>query len=102
MARDAEGDVGGSILAGMTRLLRYGLLAFALSGCAVVVADEPEHPPGPPVAAPRSLNIPKGHYPPPGSCRIWFPDRPAGQQPPPGRCDELHYQVPPGAYLIRG
>jgi hypothetical protein len=43
------------------------------------------------------LNIPKGHYPPHGECRIWFPDRPPGQQPPPGRCD----RVPPGAWLIR-
>jgi hypothetical protein len=47
------------------------------------------------------LDIPKGHYPPPGECRVWFPDRPAGQQPPPGRCDEMRRaQVPPGAWLI--
>lgn len=43
------------------------------------------------------LNIPAGHYPPPGECRVWFPDRPAGQQPPPTGCD----QVPPGAWVIR-
>ncbi len=43
------------------------------------------------------LNIPKGHYPPPGECRIWYPDRPAGQQPPPGNCRN----VPPGAWVIR-
>lgn len=30
------------------------------------------------------IDIPPGHYPPPGSCRFWFPDRPPGQQPPPG------------------
>lgn len=44
------------------------------------------------------LNIPAGHYPPPGECRIWFPDRPPGQQPPPIRCGD---PVPPGAWLIR-
>ncbi|MBU0908873.1 MAG: hypothetical protein KKA54_08120 [Proteobacteria bacterium] len=44
------------------------------------------------------LNIPKGHYPPPGECRIWFPNRPAGQQPPPIKCGE---PVPPGAWLIQ-
>ena len=40
------------------------------------------------------LNIPQGHYPPPGECRIWFPDRPPGHQPPPSKnCSK----VPPGA-----
>lgn len=43
-------------------------------------------------------DIPPGHMPPPGKCRIWFP----GQQPPPGDCWELERQVPPGAWLIRG
>ncbi|MDX9786015.1 MAG: hypothetical protein RBT11_04545 [Desulfobacterales bacterium] len=45
------------------------------------------------------LNIPKGHYPPPGKCRVWFPGQPPGQQPPPGDCH--HLNVPPGAWLIR-
>lgn len=30
--------------------------------------------------------IPAGHLPPPGECRVWLPDRPAGHQPPPERC----------------
>lgn len=47
----------------------------------------------------QSYNIPDGHYPPPGSCRVWFPDRPAGQQPPPGSCN---VRVPYGAVLIEG
>jgi hypothetical protein len=42
------------------------------------------------------LHIPPGHYPPPGSCRIWYPDRSPGHQPPPGRCS----RVPPGAWVI--
>lgn len=49
-----------------------------------------------------SVNIPDGHMPPPGECRMWFPDRPPGQQPPPGDCHELQYHVPPGAILVRG
>lgn len=44
------------------------------------------------------LDIPKGHYPPPGECRIWFPDRPPGDQPPPVKCGEG--PVPAGAWLI--
>jgi len=46
--------------------------------------------------------IPRGHRPPPGLCRIWFPDRPPGRQPPPGNCDALDYHLPAGAWLIRG
>ena len=44
------------------------------------------------------LNIPPGHYPPPGECRLWYPDRPAGHQPPPFRCGD---PVPRGAWLIQ-
>jgi hypothetical protein len=47
------------------------------------------------------LDIPKGHYPPPGECRIWYPDRPPGHQLPPTRCERLPRQVPPGAWVIR-
>ena len=50
----------------------------------------------------RSLGIPPGHLPPPGECRIWYPDRPPGHQPPPGPCRVLKHKVPPGAYLIHG
>ncbi len=46
--------------------------------------------------------IPRGHMPPAGKCRIWFPNRPPGHQPPPGDCKELKYKVPRGAWLIRG
>jgi hypothetical protein len=45
------------------------------------------------------LNIPAGHYPPPGECRAWYPDRPPGHQPPPVKCGQA--QIPPGAWLIR-
>ncbi|RDD63326.1 hypothetical protein DRB17_02440 [Ferruginivarius sediminum] len=66
--------------------------ACGLAGCAVYGAPYRPHAP----------KVPPGHMPPPGECRIWFPDRPPGQQPPPGPCHYLEYQVPPGAYLIRG
>jgi hypothetical protein len=44
--------------------------------------------------------IPKGHLPPPGECRIWYPDRPAGHQPPPFNCGQARGQVEPGGWLI--
>jgi len=48
------------------------------------------------------VEIPRDHMPPPGKCRIWFPDRPPGHQPAPGKCKKLRHRVPSGAYLVRG
>lgn len=50
----------------------------------------------------QSYSIPPGHLPPPGECRIWYPDRPPGHQPPPGNCYDLERRVPPDAILVRG
>lgn len=76
-----------------TRRLVLGFALLVLGGCTVRGGL-----PGPGAPA----GVPPGHMPPPGECRIWFPDRPPGHQPPPGPCHSLRYQVPPGAYLIRG
>jgi hypothetical protein len=76
------------------RATLLGALAV-LAGC--VVYQEPV-----PVYEPQPVHIPPGHLPPPGQCRIWFPDRPPGHQPPPGSCRQLRHQVPPGAVLVQG
>jgi Tfp pilus assembly protein PilF len=55
-----------------------------------------------PAPAYDGVEIPRGHLPPPGKCRIWFPDRPPGHQPKPGKCKKLRDRVPPGAYLVLG
>lgn len=34
--------------------------------------------------------VPPGHLPPPGSCRVWYDERPPGQQPAPTDCDTAH------------
>ena len=47
----------------------------------------------------RTLGIPKGHLPPPGECRIWYPNRFTGDQPPPHKCTG-DTNVPEGAWLI--
>jgi hypothetical protein len=41
-----------------------------------------------------TLNIPPGHLPPPGTGRLWYPDRPPGHQPPPQNCGYLRYHAP--------
>ena len=55
-------------------------------------------------AGPRELaGVPRGHYPPPGECRVWYPNRPPGQQPPPTSCDRLAGQrLEPGAFILHG
>jgi hypothetical protein len=90
------------------------LLALTASGCTgTYVIDEagatvfPDPVGTPPLGerprrerrASRAVDVPPGHYPPPGECRVWFPDRPPGQQPPPGSCD---VRVPRGAVLVEG
>lgn len=70
-------------------------VALLMSGCTVYggAVFEPQSYPE------QRYDIPPGHMPPPGECRIWYPDRPPGHQPPPGGCGE---RVPPGAVMIRG
>ena len=60
----------------------------------------------PPVGVPgprRLEGVPRGHYPPPGECRIWYPNRPPGHQPPPTDCRRLvRVRLEPGAFILHG
>lgn len=92
-----------TIVSRSCHLLACACAVTVLGGCAaysgtVSVSSTPVHP----APAARHYDIPAGHMPPPGSCRIWFPDRPPGRQPPPGNCYDLQQKVPPGAILVRG
>ena len=82
-------------------ILALAIVLLALTGCAgtgaVVIEGGDPYPPDA-----GYYDIPPGHMPPPGQCRIWYPDLPPGQQPPPDDCDYLRYHVPPGAWLIEG
>lgn len=92
----------------MNRLTLSIAFAITLTGCAIVVSDDPPGgpvvvgpPPAPPlasVAAPRALKVPRGHYPPPGHCRVWYPGRPPGHQPPPVRCE--HAVAVRGSFIL--
>lgn len=79
------------------RSAAVSLLALGFSACAVVVAEDGRWP-GPVIVGPRALDIPPGHYPPPGHCRVWYAGRPPGQQPPPVQCDRV--SVVPGAFVL--
>lgn len=83
----------------MKRRTLIALALFAMSaGCGTpgIVAVEPGY------SAAQDVTVPPGYLPPPGMCRIWYPDRPPGQQPDPGDCEELRFHVPRGTALIRG
>ncbi len=86
----------------MSQITRIGTLlgALALTGC--VVYTDGRYESGSNDRHEHRYEVPKGHLPPPGECRIWYPDRAPGQQPPPGNCRDLRRHVPYGATLIRG
>lgn len=47
-----------------------------------------------------AVDVPAGHLPPPGECRVWYYDRPAGQQPPPTPCAGLRGRRYPNAVVV--
>lgn len=73
------------------------LASATLAACTVHHEPRPVYQP-----AQQAVHIPPGHMPPPGKCRIWYPDRPPGHQGPVGKCGKLQYHVPVGAILVRG
>jgi hypothetical protein len=48
----------------------------------------------------EQLDVPLGQLPPPGVCRVWFPDRSAGQQPAPESCGGALRDAPRGAWVL--
>lgn len=95
-------------------LLRISLAAlpFALlTACTVNPRPVVVTTPPPVVTAPAPvvmgapatvIDVPPGHYPAPGSCRIWRPGVAPGLQELPGSCADLQNRVPSGAVLLRG
>ena len=57
-----------------------------------------------PGTPPRQIkNVPPGHYPPQGECRIWYPNRPPGQQPPSQSCLSLQgLKLAEGVFILHG
>lgn len=86
----------------MKKSLAVMVMACTLAGCSAAVTAETSGPEYAVVDArdAKSVDIPPGHMPPPGSCRIWYPGEPPGQQPPPGDCAELEREAPRGAWVL--
>ncbi|MEW8507130.1 MAG: DUF4382 domain-containing protein [Candidatus Thiodiazotropha sp.] len=80
---------------GMPRSLDE-LLMEEKVGEQVVVVGWPEHH----VMPHSGVNIPRGHLPPPGECRLWTLDEPPGQQPAPDDCELLEEQVTDDNLLV--
>ena len=80
----------------------FGIIAAAsiLGACGGVrvTATAPAHSVS--RAEARAVDIPPGHMPPPGHCRIWYPGEPPGHQPPSGKCSELEPAAPSGAWVL--
>jgi hypothetical protein len=60
----------------------------------------PEPPPGP--SGNVTLNVPPGHLPELGECRVWIPGLPPGRQPRPKsrRCDGIASVAPAGSWIL--
>jgi hypothetical protein len=90
--------LGTGLLAGCGSTIGGYPIPRGPSGDVIVVDDERGDRGG--VNGSRTLGVPKGHYPPPGECRVWYPGREPGHQPPPAKCDRLVGRVPYGAFVL--
>lgn len=48
----------------------------------------------------RGVRFPRGHRPPPGECRLWYPGVPPGRQPAPRPCTALHGAFHPDVVVV--
>ncbi|MDH5804383.1 MAG: hypothetical protein OEZ54_04290, partial [Gemmatimonadota bacterium] len=48
-----------------------------------------------------NLNVPPGHFPREGQCRIWIPGTPPGNQAAPRNCRGIEASAPAGAMILR-
>lgn len=92
----------------MKKVVFVLLLSGFLGSCApIIISRAPVPAPGPEGREKKgewslhALGIPKGHMPPPGSCRIWYPGRPPGHQPPPVKCGAGRLRIPLGTFLVQ-
>ena len=76
---------------------RAGILAavMILAGCASHYDEAVD-------AQGRPLDIPRQYYPPPGQCRVWYPNRAPEHQPHPGPCEIVRQQRHLNGVVVQG
>ena len=48
----------------------------------------------------QNFSVKSEDAPPPGGCRLWYPNRKRADQPPPGPCASLPRNIPAGAWVL--
>jgi hypothetical protein len=87
-------------------IIAITLAILAGAGCKPVSPAPPAEPEPDPV--PRragrtaaALDIPPGHLPPPGMCRVWLPGEPPGHQPKARSCTDIERSAPAGSWIVQ-
>jgi hypothetical protein len=79
-----------------------GVAILAAVACRPVSTDPAPRPEpvrrSPSTAA--SMNIPPGHLPQPGMCRVWVPGTPPGHQAKPRSCSGIERTAPAGSWIV--
>jgi hypothetical protein len=74
------------------------------AACKPVSSTPPAEPEPVPRRAARTaatLDIPPGHLPPPGMCRVWLPGKPPGHQPKARTCADIERSAPAGSWIVQ-
>jgi len=89
----------------MRSAMAVGAVFSILAATACKPASSP--PQTTPASAPRrspstaaTLDIPPGHLPPPGQCRIWVPGKAPGHQAKARTCSDIERSAPAGSWIV--
>jgi hypothetical protein len=87
-----------------TTTLATALALLGATGCSSISTTKATTRPAPAahrVSTGASVaHIPPGHYPGPGSCRIWLPGEAPGHQPKPRSCAGIERAAPAGSWIL--
>ena len=75
------------------------LVLVGCSATTTITTTNPAPTPQGPKATAR-LDVPRGHLPPAGTCRVWIPTEPPGHQPSPRTCNGIVDVAPAGSWIL--